>query len=341
MEDFVKKARTVALLGFVFGVLALLIYSRIRAYSLAPTLQPIDLRGLPWWQIPIAYLWDYISHAWICLLFAFTFAGLFSEFIPKHVVTKYLSSGGIVAYGFAALIAPLFTVCSCTMIPLFAGVVYAGGGIGPAITFLLMAPSANILSIVVTGEILSWELAAVRIVASLISAAVIGVIVSKLPWSKKFEEKFTPTKAPAVDIEKRPLDERLISALKVSKDLAKRVLPAFVAGLIAVSYFEAYFPETAVATYLTGVLGVVIAAVIGGPLYTPTLVEIVLGKALVDLGMSKGATLSWLMGQPYDVPNTISASRIVSWKIVLSYAILALLFSIMSGLIYGVLVGSI
>jgi len=81
--------------------------------------------------------------------------------------------------------------------------------------------------------------------------------------------------------------------------------------------------------------------VLGGPLYTPTLVEIVLARALIDLGMSKGATLSWLMGQPYDIPNMVAASRFVKWKVVLLYAVVALAFSIASGLVYGLLVGNI
>jgi uncharacterized membrane protein YraQ (UPF0718 family) len=200
-----------------------------------------------------------------------------------------------------------------------------------------MAPAANILSILVTGEILSWELALVRIVASFISAVLIGMVVAKTSWARRFEEQFRAEKlnAPAIEVEYPPLDERLWSALKFGGYLIKRVIPAFVIGLVAVSYFEAYFPEEAVVTYLTGVTGVMIASIIGGPLYTPTLVEIVLGRALVDLGMAPGATLAWLMGQPYDIPNMLAASRIVQWKVVVTYAMLALIFSVTAGLIYG------
>jgi len=343
MEGNLRKLRTAALLFFIGVVIFLLIYSRIQAYSLAPTVQPLDLRGFIWWQIPLIYIWDYVSHAWICLLFAFTTAGLFSEFLPKHVVTRYLSSGRPIAYLVAASIAPLFTACSCVMIPLFAGVMYAGGGVGPAITFLLMAPSANILSIMVTGEMLSWELALVRVIASFISAITIGVLVAKTPWAKKFEEEFKKegANAPTVEVEYPPLDERLLSALKFGGFLAKRIVPVFIIGLVAVSYFEAYFPEEIVVTYFTGVLGVIVASVIGGPLYTPTLIEIVLGRSLVKLGMSSGATLAWLMGQPYDIPNTLAASRIVPWKVVISYAVLALASSITAGLIYGSLTGGL
>ena len=85
--------------------------------------------------------------------------------------------------------------------------------------------------------------------------------------------------------------------------------------MIVVSYVEAFLPEDIVRTYLTGVAGILIASVLGGPLYTPTLVEVVLDKAMWNLGMSKGALLSWLMGQPYDVANAMAISRIVKWKV--------------------------
>lgn len=106
-----------------------------------------------------------------------------------------------------------------------------------------------------------------------------------------------------------------------------------------VSYFQAFFPEEWMEAYLARPLGVVLAALLAGPLYTPTLIEVALGKALVDLGMSPGATIAWLMGQPYDLPNSLSNYRIVGWKIVLAYDILA--FAVASGLIYGLLVGGL
>jgi uncharacterized membrane protein YraQ (UPF0718 family) len=228
------------------------------------------------------------------------------------------------------------------MVPLFAGILYTGARIGPAITFLLMAPAANILSILLTGEMISWELAGVRIIASVVVALTAGIIISKTPWGKAIEKEHqlnnsSPTSK--VEIVKPPLDEKLWSALKFGGYVAKKILPFFLLGLVAVSYVEAYLPEDIVGTYLTGVSGVLIASVIGGPLYTPTLVEIVLGKGMWDLGMSKGALLSWLMGQPYDVANALAVSRIVRWKVVLTYMVIAWAGSAIFGLLHGVLSG--
>jgi uncharacterized membrane protein YraQ (UPF0718 family) len=345
VSNKIKVLKTAALITFIIAVFAGLIYSRIKAYSLAPTMKPSDFHGLPIWYIPIAYLMDYFSHGWICLLFAFVTAGLIYELIPKEAVTKYMGRGKAIGYGIALVTAPFLTVCSCTMVPLFAGIIYSGAGIGPAITFLLMAPSSNILAILLTGDMLYWELAEARILASIIVSLTAGLIISKTPWGKAIEKEYSVNNASqqekTIEIVKSPLDERLLSALKFGGYLAKQIFPFFILGLIAVSYVEAYLPEDIVGEYLTGVKGVLIASVLGGPLYTPTLVEIVIGKGLWSLGMSKGALLAWLMGQPYDIANALAVSRIAKWKVVLTYMLIAWIGSVIFGLIYGIISGSL
>jgi hypothetical protein len=344
MEDNFRRIRVALMLSFIILVFSALIYSRIMAYSLAPTIKPAHLQSLPIWQIPIAYIWDYLSHGVICLLFAFVAAGLVYEFAPKSLITRHMGSRKVQGYALAAGFAPFFTVCSCTMVPLFAGILYTGAGIGPAISFLLTAPAANILTILLTGEILSWELAAIRVLASLVTAITAGVIISRTPWGRKVETEHKQdliNVATNLEVVKPPLDERLASALKFGGFLGKQILPYFFFGLVIVSYLEAFLPEEIVATYLTGVGGVLLASVIGGPLYTPTLVEIVLGRSLMSLGMSKAALLSWLMGQPYDIPNMVATSRIVKWKVVITYAFIAWFFSVIFGLSYGLISGTI
>ncbi|WP_455364063.1 permease [[Eubacterium] cellulosolvens] len=349
MNPTTRTLRTGILVAFVVAVFAGLVYSRIMAYSLAPTMKPADFHGLPLWYIPLAYIWDYLSHAWICLTFAFVTAGIIYEFIPKDVINRYMSGGKITGYVIAAGVAPFFTVCSCTMIPLFSGFLYAGAGVGPAISFLLMAPAANILTILLTGELISWQIAAVRIVASIVVAMTAGVILSHTPWGNRIENEYridTPREGEtnnqaSIAIVKISLDERLINALKFAWYLGKQILPLFFIGLIAVSYVEAFLPENIVGNYLTGFQGILLASVIGGPLYTPTLVEIVLGRGLLNLGMSQAALLSWLMGQPYDIPNMMAASKIIRWKSVLTYALVAWMGSVIFGIIYGIAIGGL
>lgn len=347
MNQKVRKVRLALLLLFVFAVVGYLIYTRIMAYSLAPVLGQEDFSKLSWYEVPFYYLWDYFSHGWVCLLFAFVAAGLVYEFAPKETITRYMGSGKVTGYIIGAGLAPFFTVCSCTMVPLFAGILYTGAGIGPAITFLLMAPAANILTILITGEFLSWEIAAVRIVVSLASAILAGVIISKTPWGKAVERahQINPnqnmTTKPSVEIVKAPLDERLIASLRFGVYLAKQIMPYFIIGLLVVSYVTAYTPQDLVEGYLTGLTGILIASVAAGPLYTPTLVEIVLGRSLLTLGMSRAALLAWLMGQPWDIPNMAAVSKITGWKVVLTYAFILWVCAVVFSILYGLLIGSL
>jgi len=343
-EKLVRAIRSAIMLAFIFGVISGVVYSRAVAFSLAPTMKPASFKGLAWWQIPIAYLADYISHAWICLLFAFTVAGLVAEFIPKEAVAKHISGKKSSAYITAVAMTPFLTVCSCTTIPLFSGILAIGIGLGPAMAFLLTAPAANILTILLTGEILSWQLAVARMIFSIIAAVFIGVVVVNAPWNKQTTEKYSSAKiltSATIKTIKRPLDERLYNALKFGWYLAKTIFPALLIGIVAVSYFEAYMSEQLIAKYLTGVTGIMLASVIGGPLYTPALVEVVLTRGLMDLGMSQAAALSFLMGQPYDIPSMLGVSRIVGWRVVLTYAIFALILSITAGLTYGLITGGL
>ena len=340
--DAKRTLKTALMLAFIAFFVIMMARAIVGAYTLTPQSTAEDLKGLPLWQIPLAYIWDYAQHGWLCLGFAFTVAGLFQEFIPQSFMIRYMSSGKPSSYLVATLLAPIFCVCSCTMVPLFSGLLYAGSGIGPALTFLLVAPANNILSDIITAQVLGWNIALADMIAAGISAVAIGYIVSRTPWGREFERRFEkPRQAASVDLIEQPLDERLWSALQFGAYLAKRIVPAFLVGLVAVSYVQAFFPEDLVKAYLTGPTGVVFAALLGGPLYTPTLIEVALGKALVNLGMSPGATVAWLMGQPYDIPNSLSTSRIVGWRIVVTYGALSFVSAVLSGLIYGILVGGL
>jgi uncharacterized membrane protein YraQ (UPF0718 family) len=338
-----RLARTAIMLGFILAVVGLMAWSIVAKLTLTPQATSEDLRALPLWMIPLHYLWDYAQHGWLCLGFAFIVSGLFQEFIPQDTMIRYMGSGDWRAYVFSTALAPVFCVCSCTMVPIFAGLVYAGSGIGPALTFLLVAPANNLLADIITVQVMGWRIALADMAAGAVSAIAIGYIVSRTPWGREFEERFTSninTQA-SVELIEEPFDDRLWDALKFGGYLAKQILPTFLLGLVVVSYFQAYFPEDLVRAWLSGPKGVVVAALLGGPLYTPTLIEVVLGKALMDLGMTPAATVAWLMGQPYDIPNSLTASKVVGWKIVATYGLLAFISAVLSGLVYGLLTGGL
>lgn len=122
------------------------------------------------------------AHVLLCLLPAFFIAGAMIALIPTEAITRFLgrSAPRAVSYPAAAAAGSLLAVCSCTIVPLFAGIYRKGAGLGPAITFLFFAPAANILALIYTGGVIGVDLAAARFFLSLAFGIGIGMIMALL-----------------------------------------------------------------------------------------------------------------------------------------------------------------
>lgn len=124
------------------------------------------------------------AHVLLCLLPAFFIAGAMAALIPKASITHWLGRHAPVylSYPAAALAGSLIAVCSCTIVPLFAGVYRKGAGIGPAITFLFFAPAGNIMALAYTGNILGADFAIARLILCLVFGIGIGLLMATLFW---------------------------------------------------------------------------------------------------------------------------------------------------------------
>jgi uncharacterized membrane protein YraQ (UPF0718 family) len=122
------------------------------------------------------------AHVLLCLLPAFFIAGGMTALIPKEAITRFLgrNTRRTVSYPAAAAAGSLLAVCSCTIVPLFAGIYRKGAGIGPAMTFLFFAPAANILALVYTSSVIGPDLAIARLVLSLAFGIGIGLVMALL-----------------------------------------------------------------------------------------------------------------------------------------------------------------
>ncbi|RKX70157.1 hypothetical protein DRP53_05950 [candidate division WOR-3 bacterium] len=327
---------------FLFGLL-MVVYPKITHHPLFPIFRYRDLHSYHPLIIPGIYLWSYLTRAWGAFIFAFMFGGIIAAFAPTQKMKAMFSGKSLVSYILAAAFAPVLTVCSCAMIPIFGGIMIAGAGIGPAVSFLLMAPAANLLALLFTGEIISWKLALARLVFSFFGAITIGYILDKTPWGREDEERYHGISAAKAAVGKaRDFHRKSADAMEEAWGLASKALPFLLLGVGAVSYVEAYLPRELVAAYLTGSTGILLGAVIGVPMYTPTLVEVFLVKGLINLGMSPGAALAFLIGAPMaSIPSMLGVSRLISWRCVVNYAILAIVVGIIAGFLYMEIIGTL
>ena len=117
-------------------------------------------------------------HVIFCLVPAFFIAGAISVFVRKESVIRYLGpkANKFLAYSVASVSGAILAVCSCTVLPLFAGIYTRGAGIGPATAFLYSGPAINVLAIVMTAKVLGWKIGLARVLGAVGFSVVIGLL---------------------------------------------------------------------------------------------------------------------------------------------------------------------
>ncbi|MGC8781428.1 MAG: permease [Anaerolineae bacterium] len=120
------------------------------------------------------------AHVLLCLVPAFFIAGALTALVPKEAVTRYLgrTAPKFISYPASAIGGFVLAVCSCTIMPLFAGIYKKGAGLGPAITFLFVGPAINILALAYTGVAIGMDIAIARIVLAIAFGIGIGLIMA-------------------------------------------------------------------------------------------------------------------------------------------------------------------
>jgi len=126
-------------------------------------------------------LQDYARrHVLLCLVPAFFIAGAIQNFISKEAILKYFGPRGnkVLAYSIASISGAILAVCSCTVLPMFMGIYYAGAGLGVATTFLYSGPAINILAIIMTARVLGLQLGLARIIGAVVFSVAIGLLMA-------------------------------------------------------------------------------------------------------------------------------------------------------------------
>ena len=117
------------------------------------------------------------EHVLTCLIPALFIAGAISVFVSQAAVLKYFGAAAnkFLSYSVASVSGTILAVCSCTVLPLFAGIYTRGGGIGPATSFLYSGPAINVLAIVLTARVLGWKLGLARALGAVGFAYIVGL----------------------------------------------------------------------------------------------------------------------------------------------------------------------
>jgi len=150
--------------------------------------------------------WYAQEHVLLCLVPAFFIAGAIGVFVGQTSVMRYLGAKAhkVLAYGVASVSGSILAVCSCTVLPLFAGIYRMGAGLGPATAFLYSGPAINVLAIILTARVLGFKLGIARAVGAILFSIIVGLLMHVIFRKEEIEKANAQEGAPGPEVV-RPL----------------------------------------------------------------------------------------------------------------------------------------
>lgn len=201
--------------------------------------------------------WYAREHVLLCLVPAFFIAGAISVFVSQAAVMKYLGARAnrFVAYGVASVSGAILAVCSCTVLPLFAGIYKRGAGLGPATAFLYSGPAINVLAIILTARILGIELGIARAVGAILFSVVIGVLMHIIFRKEEAAKADAQIAMPEPDVT-RPLWKNAVyfAAMVAILVFANWGKPTDTVGL----WYTLFSAKWAITAFLAAILGLIL-----------------------------------------------------------------------------------
>jgi len=302
------------------------------------SLQDWDRLHNAFWEGLYLVRWYAEEHVLLCLVPAFFIAGAVAVFISQSSVMKYLgpTAPKPLAYGVSSVSGAILAVCSCTILPLFAGIYRMGAGLGPAIAFLYSGPAINVLAIILTARVIGIEMGIARGLGAIVFSIVIGLIMAFLFRKEELEKSRQPVFLPE-DEQSRPLWQTalffaVLVGILVFANWAK---PAGSEGF--------WYAVFAAKWWITGLLGIALAVILIAWYHLPRWRVLLVAAGTAALAIALGGQplipfvfavigLSWLTSTHAEQGGAWFAS---SW----GYAKLILPLLLFGVLIAGFLLG--
>jgi uncharacterized protein len=266
-------------------------------------------------------------------------------FFPPEKTRRLLGEGkarGFIGNVLAALLGIVTPFCSCSAVPLFIGFVEAGIPLGITFSFLISSPMVNEVALVMLWGLFGWKIALLYIATGVTAAIVAGLAIGGLKMEKYVEDYVYKLKGAAPEMEAPNLKERLAEALRYVGEILKKVWPYVVIGIGIGAAMHGWAP----AGFLTKYAGpgnpfaVVIAVLIGVPLYSNAAGVIPIVKELTRLGMQLGTALSFMMAvTALSLPEMILLRKVLKPRLLAVFVGIMTITIIAIGYIFNAVLG--
>lgn len=290
------------------------------------------------------FLYDVIKITVLLCVLIYLISYIQSYFPPERSKKIMGRFHGIWANCIAALLGTVTPFCSCSSIPLFIGFTSAGLPLGVTFSFLISSPMVDLGSLVLLMSIFGAKVAVLYVVLGLVIAVAGGTLIEKLHMENQVEEFIR--RASAVDIASPTLTqkERLVYAKEQVEETFRKVFPYILIGVGIGAVIHNWIPESWVVTVLgsNNPFGVILAAIIGIPMYADIFGTIPIAEALLGKGAQLGTVLAFMMGvTTLSLPSMIMLRKAVKPKLLGVFIVICALGIIVVGYLFNLFQGFI
>lgn len=272
------------------------------------------------------FIYDTIKITVLLCVLIFLISYIQSFFPPERSRRIMGRFNGIGANTVGALLGTVTPFCSCSSIPIFMGFTSAGLPLGVTFSFLISSPMVDLGSLVLLMSIFGAKIAAAYVVLGLIIAIIGGTLIEKLHMEDQVADFIRNTNS-SVDIEDPELTvrDRLIYSWDQVVDTFKRVFPYILIGVAVGALIHNWIPESWIEKILGSgnPFGVILATLIGIPMYADIFGTIPVAEALLSKGALLGTILSFMMAvTTLSLPSLIMLKQVIKPKLMAMFVVI-------------------
>ena len=286
------------------------------------------------------FIYDTIKIMMLLGILIFIISYIQSYFPPERTKNILGRFHGIGANIIAALLGTVTPFCSCSSIPLFMGFTSAGLPLGVTFSFLISSPMVDLGSLLLLMSIFGWKVAVIYIAVGLVIAVVGGTVIEKLHLENQVEEFIRNGHAISIPQERLHFKERLKYAWEQVAATVKKVFPYVIIGVGIGAVIHNWIPENFIVQLLgdNNPLGVILATIVGIPMYADIFGTIPIAEALLAKGALLGVVLSLIMAvTTLSLPSLIMLRKAVKPKLLVVFIVICTVGIIMIGYLFNLI----
>jgi uncharacterized membrane protein YraQ (UPF0718 family) len=222
----------------------------------------------------------------------------------------------------AALLGIVTPFCSCSAVPLFIGFVEAGVPLGVTFSFLISSPMVNEVALIMLWGLFGWKIALIYTGTGVVLAIISGIVIGKLKMEKYVQDYVWEMQVGKIEVIETSFRDKLYYARSYTSDLLKKLWPYVVIGVGVGAIVHGYIPTDFVVKYAGpgNPFAVLVAVLIGIPLYSNAAGMIPVVQALVGKGMAMGTVLAFMMSvTAISFPEAVILKKVLKMQLIVTF----------------------